>query len=149
MANKTALLILDGWGLGQVPAADAIAQADTPFVDTLLATHPNSTLVTYGMEVGLPDGQMGNSEVGHLNIGAGRIVYQQFARINKAIQDGELATNKVLKDAVQEAISTNRPIHLFGLLSDGGVHSHITHLKALIVILEDLGAQSVFVHAFM
>ena len=149
MANKTALLILDGWGLGQVPAADAIAQADTPFVDTLLATHPNSTLVTYGMEVGLPDGQMGNSEVGHLNIGAGRIVYQQFARINKAIQDGELAANKVLKDAVQEAISTKRPIHLFGLLSDGGVHSHITHLKALIVILEDLGAQSVFVHAFM
>jgi 2,3-bisphosphoglycerate-independent phosphoglycerate mutase len=149
MTKKTALLILDGWGLGQIPAVDAIAQADTPFTDNLLKKYPHSTLVTYGMEVGLPHGQMGNSEVGHLNIGAGRIVYQQFARINKAIEDGELAQNQILVEAVKKAITANRPIHLFGLLSDGGVHSHIEHLKALIVILEDLGAKKVFIHAFM
>ena len=149
MANKAALLILDGWGLGQVPSADAIAQARTPHVDELIVHHPHSTLVTHGMEVGLPDGQMGNSEVGHLNIGAGRIVYQQFARINKAIKDGDLANNPVLLKAAREAIKEDRPIHLFGLLSDGGVHSHILHLTALVDILEGLGAKKIYIHAFM
>lgn len=149
MASKAALLILDGWGLGQVPSADAIAQAETPFVDGLMHDYPNSTLVTYGMEVGLPEGQMGNSEVGHLNIGAGRIVYQQFARINKAIQDGELAKKEVLVSEIKKSVEKNQTIHLFGLLSDGGVHSHINHLKALIIILEDLGAKEIYIHAFM
>jgi 2,3-bisphosphoglycerate-independent phosphoglycerate mutase len=149
MSEKAALLILDGWGLGQVPSADAIAQANTPFVDQLLTEYPNSTLVTHGMDVGLPEGQMGNSEVGHLNIGAGRIVYQQLARINKAIQDGELAKNRTLITAVNEAIAKGRTIHLFGLISEGGVHSHIDHLKSLIIILEDRGARNILVHAFM
>lgn len=149
MTGKAALLILDGWGFGQSASADAILQADTPFVDQLIREYPNSTLVTHGMDVGLPDGQMGNSEVGHLNIGAGRIVYQQFARINKAIEDGELAKNEVLVNEAKKAIDSGKTIHLFGLLSDGGVHSHINHLKALILILEDLGAKDIFVHAFM
>lgn len=147
--KKTALLILDGWGLGPDPKVDAIAQAPTPFFDQLFSSFPHSTLVTHGLEVGLPDGQMGNSEVGHLNIGAGRIVYQQFARINKAIEDGELAKNPVLLQGVQAAVTNHRDIHLFGLLSDGGVHSHIKHLKALIDIIETQGATRVFVHAFL
>jgi len=148
MSSKSALLILDGWGIGQDPKTDAISQASTPFVDQLEKDYPCSHLVTYGMQVGLPEGQMGNSEVGHLNIGAGRIVYQQFARINKAVQDGELEKNPVLTKAVDAAIASGQPIHLFGLLSDGGVHSHINHLKALITILEGRGAQQIFVHAF-
>lgn len=149
MASKAALLILDGWGLGPEASADAIFQADTPFVDQLMKDYPNSTLTTYGMDVGLPEGQMGNSEVGHLNIGAGRIVYQQLARINKAVSDGELARKEILINAVKSAIAQEKNIHVFGLLSDGGVHSHISHLKALILIMEDLGARNIFVHAFM
>ena len=136
-SKKAALLILDGWGLGPNIASDAIAQASTPFVDGLMDKYPNSTLVTYGMQVGLPEGQMGNSEVGHLNIGAGRIVYQQFARINKAMETGELANNTTLISSVKDAIERDRTIHLFGLLSDGGVHSHISHLKAMVDIIED------------
>ena len=147
--KKAALLILDGWGLGPNSSSDAIAQASTPYVDGLLAQYPNSTLVTYGMQVGLPEGQMGNSEVGHLNIGAGRIVYQQFARINKAIETGELAENATLVSSVKDAIEKDRAIHLFGLLSDGGVHSHISHLKAMVDIIENLGAKKVFIHAFL
>lgn len=149
MSDKVALLILDGWGIGQVVSADAIAQAKTPFIDNLILNYPTSTLVTHGMDVGLPEGQMGNSEVGHLNIGAGRVVYQQLARINKAVQDGELAHNETLIYEVDRAISEGRTIHLFGLLSDGGVHSHINHLKALVMILEDRGAKDVMLHAFM
>ncbi len=147
--KKAALLILDGWGLGPNISSDAIAQASTPYVDGLLEKYPSSTLVTHGMQVGLPEGQMGNSEVGHLNIGAGRIVYQQFARINKAIETGELAKNTTLISSVEDAIEKNRTIHLFGLLSDGGVHSHISHLKAMVDIIEDLGAKKVFIHAFL
>lgn len=147
--KKAALLILDGWGLGPNSSSDAIAQASTPYVDGLLKQYPNSTLVTYGMQVGLPEGQMGNSEVGHLNIGAGRIVYQQFARINKAIETGELAKNATLVSSVKDAIEKDRTIHLFGLLSDGGVHSHISHLKAMVDIIENLGAKKVFIHAFL
>ncbi|MCL4109272.1 UNVERIFIED_CONTAM: hypothetical protein GTU68_063040 [Idotea baltica] len=148
MSSKSALLILDGWGIGKDPNADAISQASTPFVDRLEKDYPCSNLITYGMQVGLPEGQMGNSEVGHLNIGAGRIVYQQFARINKAVADGELANNPVLIGAADQAIESGQPIHLFGLLSDGGVHSHISHLKALITILEARGAKQIFIHAF-
>ncbi len=148
-SKKSALLILDGWGLGPDPKVDAIARADTPYFDQLIKTYPNSTLVTHGLQVGLPEGQMGNSEVGHLNIGAGRIVYQQFARINKAIEDGTLAKNTVLLENIERAVSQGKDIHLFGLLSDGGVHSHIKHLEALIDIIEAQGAEKIFIHAFM
>ncbi len=148
-ANKAMLVILDGWGIGQKPEADAIAQAQTPFVDYLWRQYPHSELVTYGEEVGLPEGQMGNSEVGHLNIGAGRVVYQELARINKAIRDKELHQNPVLLEAISYAKQHNKPFHLMGLLSDGGVHSHINHLKALCDILQNTGIEKIFVHAFM
>ncbi len=139
---------MDGWGIGKVPASDAILAADTPFVDSLYSLYPNSTLVTCGEAVGLPDGQMGNSEVGHLNLGAGRIVYQELQRINVAIRDGELAINPVLLNALNAAKDKNKTLHLMGLVSDGGVHSHINHLKALLNIAADHGLTDVLVHAF-
>jgi len=149
MEKKRAILvIMDGWGQGQVPAADAIAHAKTPFVSSLYNQYPHSTLVTCGEAVGLPDGQMGNSEVGHLNIGAGRIVYQELQRINVAVRTGELAQNKVLTDTLAYAKTNNKSLHLMGLLSDGGVHSHIEHLKALTQIAKDYGLEKVFIHAF-
>ncbi|MCF8246096.1 MAG: 2,3-bisphosphoglycerate-independent phosphoglycerate mutase [Saprospiraceae bacterium] len=143
------LVILDGWGKGQKPSADAIAQADTPVVDALLKSCPNSELVTFGEEVGLPEGQMGNSEVGHLNIGAGRVVYQELARINKSVRDGELQQHPVLLNAFQYAKANNKAVHFIGLLSDGGVHSHTSHLQALCDATQKQGLSRVFVHAFM
>ncbi len=145
--SKAALLILDGWGMGQVPSADAIAQANTPFMDQLLAQYPHSTLVTYGEDVGLPEGQMGNSEVGHLNIGAGRIVWQELARINKAVRDHELHHNPVLTEALTHAKNTGVAVHFIGLVSDGGVHSHINHLKALCDISTATGVEHTYIHA--
>lgn len=150
MHNKRALLvILDGWGKGKDAQSDALQAADTPFVDSLYNNYPNSELVTYGEEVGLPEGQMGNSEVGHLNIGAGRVVYQDFARINKAVREGTLRGEKTLQDAFAYAKKENKAVHLMGLLSDGGVHSHIKHLTALCDITEAEGLENVFVHAFL
>jgi 2,3-bisphosphoglycerate-independent phosphoglycerate mutase len=146
--NKALLIILDGWGLGQNPAADAIAQANTPNFDALMARYPHATLVTHGEEVGLPDGQMGNSEVGHLNIGAGRVVYQELARINRAVRDGSLAANATLLAALDYAKANNKPVHLIGLVSDGGVHSHIEHVKALCDIAVGHGVAHTYVHAF-
>ena len=147
--NKRAfLIILDGWGLGPVPESDAILKANTSFMDGLMNDYPNSRLTTYGEEVGLPDGQMGNSEVGHLNIGAGRIVWQELARINKAIRDRELHENQTYLDALSYAREHNKSVHLLGLVSDGGVHSHINHLKALCDIAHEAGNSKVFVHAF-
>jgi 2,3-bisphosphoglycerate-independent phosphoglycerate mutase len=146
--KKVMLVILDGWGHGPKRKADAIAQASVPFVNSLYQKYPNAELVTYGEEVGLPEGQMGNSEVGHLNIGAGRIVYQELARINKAIRDKELHQNKVLTDALKKAKAEGKKVHLFGLVSDGGVHSHINHLKALCDICTDHDLDRVFIHAF-
>jgi 2,3-bisphosphoglycerate-independent phosphoglycerate mutase len=148
MMKKAFLLILDGWGLGQKPEADAILQADTPFFDQLWATCPHSTLVTFGEEVGLPEGQMGNSEVGHLNIGAGRIVWQELARINKAVRDRELHNNPTLLKALDYAKAEGKAVHLMGLVSDGGVHSHIDHLKALCDIAVERGCPETYVHAF-
>ncbi len=142
------LIILDGWGLGKVPKADAIAQAKTPCFDRLMAQYPNATLVTHGEQVGLPDGQMGNSEVGHLNIGAGRIVYQELARIHKAIREKTLHQNETLLQAIDYAKNQGRPLHLIGLYSDGGVHSHIDHCKTLVDIAERRGLEKVFIHAF-
>lgn len=148
-AERVILIILDGWGHGPKPEVSAIAQANTPVVDSLYEKYPNAELVTYGLEVGLPEGQMGNSEVGHLNIGAGRIVYQELARINKAITDKTLHKNPTLLKAIDFAKANNKPLHLMGLVSDGGVHSHITHLKALCDIANDNGLSEVFIHAFM
>lgn len=149
MQQKPAILIImDGWGHGKVRKADAIALAKTPFVSSLYHRYPNSELMTCGEVVGLPPGQMGNSEVGHLNIGAGRIVYQELQRINVAIQDGSLAENKALTGAFQRAADQDSKVHLIGLVSDGGVHSHISHLKALLTIAQGKGLKKVFVHAF-
>ncbi|MBK7939601.1 MAG: 2,3-bisphosphoglycerate-independent phosphoglycerate mutase [Lewinellaceae bacterium] len=148
MSKKAFLLILDGWGLGPKPEADAIFQADTPFMDGLMKKYPMSTLVTHGEDVGLPDGQMGNSEVGHLNIGAGRVVWQELARINKAVRERELHGNKVLLDAFDHAKTNDKAVHLIGLVSDGGVHSHIEHLKALCDIAAERGCPRTYVHAF-
>ncbi len=139
---------MDGWGLGQVKSADAIQNANVPFVSSLYSTYPNTTLTTCGEQVGLPDGQMGNSEVGHLNLGAGRIVYQELQRINVAVKDGSLATNSVLLDAIQQAKQTGKKLHLLGLVSDGGVHSHTNHLKAICSICQEQGLSNVFIHAF-
>ncbi len=148
-AKKCMLIILDGWGLGIDSKVDALAQANTPVVDALMNNNPFSTLITYGEEVGLPEGQMGNSEVGHLNIGAGRVVYQELARINKEISDKTLAQNPKLIEAIEKAKSQDKPFHLMGLLSDGGVHSHINHLKALVDIVESAGLKEIYIHAFM
>lgn len=148
MTRKTALIILDGWGHGLDPKVSAIAQANTPFVDNLYHQYPNAELVTYGEDVGLPEGQMGNSEVGHLNIGAGRVVYQELARINKEIRANTLVQNQVLQAGIQKAKDTTKRIHLLGLVSDGGVHSHINHLLALCKILKDEKVE-VFIHAFL
>lgn len=147
--DKVMLVILDGWGHGPKPEVSAIAQANTPFVDSLYDQYPNSELVTYGEEVGLPEGQMGNSEVGHLNIGAGRIVYQELARINKAIREKTLDENETLVEALNYAKTNDAKVHLLGLVSDGGVHSHINHLKGICDITEAYGLDNVFIHAFM
>lgn len=149
MEKKRAILvIMDGWGEGKVPAADAIAHAKTPFVSSLYKQYPHSHLITCGEAVGLPDGQMGNSEVGHLNIGAGRIVYQELQRINVAIREGELAQNQILLDTLAHAKNNNKALHLIGLVSDGGVHSHIEHVKALTTIAKAQGVEKVYIHAF-
>lgn len=148
MSKKVILVIMDGWGLGQVAKADAIQHAHVPFVTSLYQQYPNTTLVTCGEEVGLPDGQMGNSEVGHLNLGAGRIVYQELQRINVAIKTGEFASNPTLLQSIQYAKQNNKPLHLIGLVSDGGVHAHTQHLKALCDLCKTEGLSNVFIHAF-
>jgi 2,3-bisphosphoglycerate-independent phosphoglycerate mutase len=148
MNKKVILIILDGWGLGTNPEVSAIAKANTPFVDSLWAKYPHSKLEASGLAVGLPEGQMGNSEVGHMNIGAGRIVYQDLVRINKAVEEGTLGKEKVLADALEYAKVNNKKVHFIGLVSDGGVHSHINHLKGLCSIAKEKGLQNVFIHAF-
>ena len=146
--KKAMLIIMDGWGLGKVKSSDAIQHAKTPFVTSLYSRYPNTTLVTCGEAVGLPEGQMGNSEVGHLNLGAGRIVYQELQRINVAIKDGSFAQNKVLLETIQTARNNKKPLHLLGLVSNGGVHSHINHIKAIIDVCHEQQLKDVFIHAF-
>ncbi|MBB1284886.1 2,3-bisphosphoglycerate-independent phosphoglycerate mutase [Flavisolibacter sp. BT320] len=147
-SKKIILVIMDGWGLGTVPSSDAIRNANVPFVSSLYNRFPNTTLTTCGEAVGLPEGQMGNSEVGHLNLGAGRIVYQELQRINVAIREGELANNEVLLNSIAYAKEQNKPLHLLGLVSDGGVHSHLNHLKALLDICQQNSFHNVFIHVF-
>jgi len=141
-------MILDGWGLSTNPEVSAIDHANTPFVDSLLAEYPHSKLEASGLKVGLPFGQMGNSEVGHMNIGAGRIVYQDLVKINKAVEDRSIYNNDVLNGAFDLALNANKKVHFIGLLSDGGVHSHIDHLKGLTAMAAEKGLKDVFVHAF-
>ena len=139
---------MDGWGLGKVSSSDAIQHAKTPFVSSLYNKYPHTTLVTCGEAVGLPEGQMGNSEVGHLNLGAGRIVYQELQRIHVAVRDGEFQQNPVLLNAIRTAKAGNKDLHLLGLVSDGGVHSHTNHLKAILSLCKQEEFSRVFVHAF-
>lgn len=151
MPNKksTVLIILDGWGYRENPESNAIYHANTPVLDNLMANKPNMLIDTSGMAVGLPDGQMGNSEVGHVNLGAGRIVYQDFTRITKAIKDKEFQSNPTLVNAVENAVNNNKAIHVFGLLSPGGVHSHEDHIFAMLEMAAEKGAKTIYLHAFL
>lgn len=148
MSKKVALLILDGWGHGDQSKSDGIYNANTPFMDELEKNAPSAELLTHGEYVGLPEGQMGNSEVGHLNIGAGRIVYQELTRINKSIAEGDFQLNKTLIEAFDYAETNQKPIHLMGLVSTGGVHSSIDHLFALCDYAQSRNMDDVFIHAF-
>jgi 2,3-bisphosphoglycerate-independent phosphoglycerate mutase len=148
MTNNIGLIILDGWGIGDHSKSDAIFNANTPFMDSLLSKYPNATLKTSGEDVGLPDGQMGNSEVGHMNIGAGRIVYQELTRINKSIREGDFFKNEVLIDAMKTAKEKGVKLHLIGLVSKGGVHSNQEHIYALCEMAKNHGLSDVFIHAF-
>lgn len=147
--RPTMLMILDGYGVNENQYGNAIAQANTPALDAIFEEYPRTTLKACGLDVGLPEGQMGNSEVGHLNIGAGRIVYQELTRITKEIQDGAFAENNALNQAIEHVLKNNSALHLLGLLSDGGVHSHITHLMALIDMAAAKGVKEVYIHCFL
>ena len=147
MSKHIGLIILDGWGIGDKSESDAIFHAQTPYMDSLINNYSNATLLTSGENVGLPDGQMGNSEVGHLNIGAGRIVYQELTRINKSIREGEFFENPVLTKAFQKAKDEGKKMHFFGLVSKGGVHSSQEHLYALCKMAEEYGVHA-YIHAF-
>jgi len=150
-ANKKSmvLIILDGWGYREQGHANAIQTANTPVLDKLKNDYPNMLIQTSGMAVGLPDGQMGNSEVGHVNLGAGRVVYQDFTRITKAIDDGEFTQNPTLCQAVDKAVAQDKAVHIFGLMSPGGVHSHEEHIFAMIELAKTRGANKVYLHAFL
>lgn len=148
MNKKVILMILDGWGIAQNKSVSAIDKANTPFIDSLYAKYKHSKLEASGLAVGLPEGQMGNSEVGHMNLGAGRIVYQDLVKINLAIEDGSIQENEILKATFRKAKQENKKIHFIGLVSDGGVHSHINHLKGLLEASSKAKLSNVFVHAF-
>lgn len=149
MAKKALLMILDGWGIGNHSKSDAIYSTPTPYWDSLINNYPHSELQASGENVGLPDGQMGNSEVGHLNIGAGRVLYQDLVKINKAIKDGSILSNPQIKDAFSYARNSGKAIHFMGLTSDGGVHSSLEHLFALCDIARQYGLEKVYIHCFM
>lgn len=148
MNKKVILMILDGWGHSPDPKVSAIDNANTPFIEALYKNYPNAELRTDGLHVGLPEGQMGNSEVGHMNLGAGRIVYQDLAKINLAVQNHTLKNEKPLIDAFNYAKTNNKNVHFLGLVSNGGVHSHTSHLRGLIEAAQENGVQNMFVHAF-
>ena len=147
--RPVALIILDGYGHNPDAQHNAVASANTPVMDALWSQRPHAFVHTDGRHVGLPDGQMGNSEVGHMNLGAGRIVYQDFTRITKAIEDGELDNNPVLTQPIDDAVANQRPVHLIGLLSPGGVHSHEDHFLALAELAARRGAKQIYIHAFL
>ena len=148
MNKKVILMILDGCGKSPDPEVSAVDKANTPFIDSLYTKYANSNLLTDGMNVGLPEGQMGNSEVGHMNLGAGRIVFQDLAKINKAVNENTLSSEPVLKSAFDYAKKNNKDVHFLGLLSDGGVHSHTNHIKGLIAAGKESGVNKMYLHAF-
>jgi 2,3-bisphosphoglycerate-independent phosphoglycerate mutase len=148
MSKKTLLMILDGWGKAPNPEVSAVDLARTPFIDSLYENFSHNDLYTDGMHVGLPEGQMGNSEVGHMNLGAGRIVYQDLAKINLALENNSLKDEVVLQEAIAYAKANDKPIHLLGLLSDGGVHAHINHIKGILDVLHAEELEKVYLHAF-
>ncbi|MDX8567098.1 2,3-bisphosphoglycerate-independent phosphoglycerate mutase [Elizabethkingia sp. HX XZB] len=148
MSKKAILAILDGWGLGLDPKVSAIAQANTPFIDSCLQKYPHSKLEASGLAVGLPAGQMGNSEVGHMNLGAGRVIFQNLVKLNMAVENKTLGNESEILAAFKYAKDNHKKIHFIGLVSDGGVHSHVNHLKGLLEAADDYGLENVFVHAF-
>ncbi len=148
MNKKVILMILDGWGITQDPKVSAIYNAKTPYINGLYHKYPNAELRTDGLHVGLPEGQMGNSEVGHMNLGAGRIVYQNLARINKAVEEKTLGKEKVLLDTLKYAKKNNKDVHLLGLVSNGGIHAHINHLKGILDVAKENEVDNVYLHAF-
>lgn len=148
MSKKVILMILDGWGITQDPKVSAIYNAKTPYINSLYTKYPHAELRTDGEHVGLPEGQMGNSEVGHMNLGAGRIVYQNLARINKAVRENTLAKEKVLVDTFKYAKENKKDVHLLGLVSDGGIHAHINHLKGILDVAKENNLKNVYLHAF-
>ena len=141
-------MILDGWGIANEPEKSAISKAHTPNYDEYLKKYPNAQLLTHGAHVGLPNGQMGNSEVGHINIGSGRVVMQELAKINHDIENNSFDKDEVLKKKIKKSIQDDKNIHIIGLVSDGGVHSHIDHLKHIINTTNQMNAKNVFIHAF-
>ncbi|NLD19943.1 MAG: 2,3-bisphosphoglycerate-independent phosphoglycerate mutase [Clostridiales bacterium] len=147
--RPTMLMILDGYGINPSPKDNAISMADTPSLDNIFSKYPSTTLKACGLAVGLPEGQMGNSEVGHLNIGAGRVVYQDLTMITKSIEDGSFFENKAFLKAIDNVLAKDSTLHLLGLLSDGGVHSHITHLTALIDLVKSKGVKKLCIHCFL
>lgn len=149
MKTPTTLILMDGYGLSDEIKGNAIANASTPNLDKIFAENPTSQLLASGLDVGLPEGQMGNSEVGHTNIGAGRVVFQDLPKISKAIKDGDFFENPVYKKAMLAAKEAGKAVHIYGLMSDGGVHSHITHIQAAVKMAHDLGCEKIFVHCFM
>jgi 2,3-bisphosphoglycerate-independent phosphoglycerate mutase len=148
ISKKVILMILDGWGISKNPSVSAIDKAKTPFIDSLYSKYPSAELSTFGQSVGLPDGQMGNSEVGHINLGAGRVVYQDLARINLDIKENKFKNKAVLKNTLESVKQTNAKLHLIGLVSDGGVHSHINHLEEILSVSKEMNIKNIFVHAF-
>lgn len=149
MSKKAILAILDGWGLGTNPEVSALDKANTPFIDSCYQKYPHTTLEASGLAVGLPAGQMGNSEVGHMNLGAGRVVYQNLVKLNMAVENGTLGQQQIIQDAFEYAKKENKKLHFIGLVSNGGVHSHINHLKGLLTAAQEFGLhENVFVHAF-
>src|SRR5690606_30366202 len=149
MSQKVMLMILDGWGINPNEKVSAIAKANTPFIDSCFTKYPNATLITYGLDVGLPEGQMGNSEVGHMNLGAGRVVYQNLVRINMAVENKSFLKENVLNSQFQFARDNSKKVHFIGLTSNGGVHSHINHLYGLLEAASEYGLkENVYVHAF-
>jgi len=149
MEKRIILIVMDGWGVRAETDFNAVAQAKTPVIDELTREYPSTILSASGLDVGLPEGQMGNSEVGHLNLGAGRIVYQEYTRINKAVADGSFFSSEVLASFLGDVKKAGGALHLMGLLSDGGVHSHIDHIMAAIRAAHDQGIERIFFHAFL
>ena len=149
MKKPILLCILDGYGLREESHGNAIKLANTPNINYLLNNYPNTTLEASGEYVGLPDGQMGNSEVGHMNIGAGRIVWQSLSRINNSIKTGEFNSNEAIVEAINNAKNNNKKFHIFGLCSDGGVHSHTSHIIAIAKLAHSMGVENVYYHAFL